>query len=243
MKIQLINPNTSQPMTEKMAQAAQAIALPGTQIIATQPQHGPKSIESAFDDVIAAAALMDEISDGYHANVDAHIIACFGDPGLDAAREIATAPVIGIAEAAFHAASLVCRRFSVVTTLSSTVPTAHHLLEHYGFAHLCAQVRATDIPVLDLEQHSDAIYQQLVNECWQAIHQDNAQAIVLGCAGMADIVARLREALPVPIIDGVTAAVTFAESLVRLGLTTSKHGHYAVPKTKPFIGRYQHWNR
>lgn len=243
MKIQLINPNTSQAMTEKMAHAARAMALPETDIIATQPQHGPMSIESAFDDVIAAAALLDCIAEGNQQQVDAHIIACFGDPGLDAARELANAPVIGIAEAAFHTASLLCRRFSVVTTLSSTVPTAHHLLDRYGFRPLCANVRATDIAVLDLEQCAESVYQQLLDECWQAVHVDGAEAIVLGCAGMADMVTRLSAALPIPIIDGVSSAITLAESLVRLGLTTSKHGHYAPPKTKPFIGRYQHWNR
>ncbi|MGO1296851.1 MAG: aspartate/glutamate racemase family protein, partial [Vibrio sp.] len=218
MKIQLINPNTSQAMTDKMAQAARAIALPTSEIIATQPEHGPMSIESAFDDAIATAALLDRIAEGSHAQVDAHVIACFGDPGLDAAREIANAPVIGIAEAAFHTASLLCRRFSVVTTLSSTVPTAHHLLERYGFRQLCANVRASEIAVLDLEHSADAVYQQLLDECWQAIRIDRAEAIVLGCAGMADMVKRLSETLPIPIIDGVTAAITLAENLVRLKL-------------------------
>ena len=241
MRIQVINPNTCQGMTDKIASAAQQVALADTHIIASSPKHGPASIESAFDDVIASAALMDEIAAGVEQQVDAHIIACFGDPALDAARELATAPVIGIAEAAFHMATLVSHRFSVVTTMSSTINTAHSLLHKYGFEDHCVNVRATDIPVLTLEQISDEIYHTLLAECRQALLVDKAEAIVLGCAGMADIAARLQQDLQIPVIDGVTAAVKLAESLVQLGLKTSKIGSYRPRQVKPFIGRYQHW--
>ncbi|MZI93368.1 aspartate/glutamate racemase family protein [Vibrio sp. CAIM 722] len=243
MRIQVINPNTSQGMTDKIATAAKAVALSNTTIIATQPQHGPSTVESAFDEIIASAALMDEIQTGIEHDVDAHIIACFGDPGLDAARELSSVPVIGIAEAAFHMASLITRRFSVVTTMSSTLPTAHHLLDRYGFSQMCASVRATDIPVKELESMTSTLYSALYHECLLAINDDGAEAIVLGCAGMADLVARLSSALNVPVIDGVAAAVKLAESLDQLGLRTAKSGFYAAPKPKAFVGRYQHWSK
>lgn len=243
MRIQIINPNTSAGMTEAMAASARLIALPDTQIIASTPEHGPKSIECAFDETIAGAAMLDQVQQGKIMAVDAHIVACFGDPALDAARELADAPVIGIAEAAFKLASMVGHKFAVVTTLSRTVPASEHLLHKYGYKHLCSGVRATDIPVLALEHIEPSAYKQLRDECLAAVEEDGAEAIVLGCAGMSALVERLRAELPVPIIDGVAAAVKLAESLHQLGLKTAKTGQYGAPVNKPFVGRYEHWNR
>ncbi len=243
MRIQLINPNTCQGMTDKIACSAAAVALPDSEIIARSPEHGPESIECAFDEAIAAAALLDVIAEGEAQGVDAHIIACFGDPSIDAARELANAPVIGIAGAAFQMASLISHRFGVVTTMSRTLPAAHHLLERYGYSHLCSGVRATDIAVLSLEHIEHSVYQQLLRECHAAIEQDGAEAIVLGCAGMSDLATELSIELNVPVIDGVTAAVKLAESLNHLNLTTSKSGQYASPLSKKFIGRYAHFSR
>lgn len=243
MKINLINPNTCQGMTDKIAISAQAVALPGTEIIASSPVNGPESIESAFDETLAAAALLDVIRSGEEQGVDAHIIACFGDPALDAAREIATKPVIGIAGAAFQLASLVSYRFGVVTTMTRTLPASEHLLQRYGYHHLCSGVRATDIPVLELESLSVQTYQLLADECRKAIEEDGAEAIVLGCAGMSDLANELSEQLNVPVIDGVAAAVKLAESLHQLKLTTSKSGQYAAPLVKPIHGIFKHWSQ
>ncbi len=243
MLINLINPNTCQGMTDAISVSAAAVALPSTNIFAVNPSNGPMSIESAFDETIASAALLDVIKEGEDKNVDAHIIACFGDPALDAAREIATVPVIGIAEAAFKFASIIAHKFAIVTTMRRTLPMSYHLLERYGYQNHCCSVRASDVPVLDLENISDETYQVLKADCLAAINEDGAEAIVLGCAGMSNLVSRLNSELPVPIIDGVAAAVKLAESLSQLNLTTSKVGQYDSPLSKPFIGRYQHWNK
>ena len=128
MQIQLINPNTTAAMTDKMAVAARQVASAGTRILAVQSATGPASIESAVDEALALPGLLAQVKAGEAAGVDAHVVACFGDPGLRAAREIASAPVIGIAEAAMQLACLVSASFSVVTTLARTVPTAQRLL-------------------------------------------------------------------------------------------------------------------
>jgi allantoin racemase len=242
MLINVINPNTCVGMTLKIHSSAELVALENTTIISSSPKHGPESIESAFDEVIASAALLDLIEEGEAKNVDAHIIACFGDPALDAAREIASVPVIGIAGAAFQLASLIGHRFGVVTTMTRTLPATEYLLQRYGYLHLCSGVRATDIPVLDLENISDDIYLALKVECEKAIQIDGAESIVLGCAGMSDLTKRLSEELEVPIVDGVAAAVKLAESLYQLGLKTYKKGQYGEPLKKCFHGRYEHWN-
>ncbi|MBC7001478.1 aspartate/glutamate racemase family protein [Photobacterium sp. BZF1] len=244
MRIQLINPNTCQGMTDKIALCAQHIALPTTQITACSPEHGPETIECARDEVLASAGLLDVIRECEQETnkPDAYIVACFGDPALDAAKELTEAPVLGIAQAAFHAASLVAHRFSVVTTLARTIPTAEHLLQRYGLAERCCAIRAIELPVLALEQTDNATFQQLLAACRETLHYDGAEAIVLGCAGMSDLVSDLQSELGVPIIDGVTAAVSLAESLHRLSLSTSKVATYAPPPAKPFTGRYQHWS-
>jgi allantoin racemase len=237
MKIQLINPNTTAAMTAKLAVAARQVASAGTQILAVQSATGPASIESALDEALALPGLLAQIQAGEAAGVDAHVIACFGDPGLRAAREIARAPVIGIAEAAMQLAVLVAASFSVVTTLARTLPTARRLLQDYGMNARCARVRATGIAVLALEaQASELVQQKIAHECRLALAEDGVGAIVLGCAGMADLCQELTRELGVPVIDGVTAAVKLAEALVGLGLRTSKQGDYATPAHKHYSG-------
>lgn len=240
MHIRLINPNTTAGMTATIGEAAVRVAAPGTRISATNPAAGPVSIESHFDEAISAVGVLDEIRRGESDDADAYIIACFGDPGLLAAREITRAPVIGIAEAAFHLATLISTRFSVVTTLGRTCIIAEHLLQSYGFAHHCRRVRAAEIPVLDLEDDGARALDRIVDECRRARDEDGIGAIVLGCGGMADLTDRIRDAVGLPIVEGVTAAVKLAESLVGLGLGTSKHGDLAFPRPKRFRGHYEY---
>ena len=234
MKLLLINPNTSTAMTAGIAAAARQVAAPGTTITAVQPSFGPLSIEGHFDEAIAAAGVAEQMR---HAPPhDAVVIACFGDPGLDAAREATSAPVLGIAEAAFHAASFVATGFSVVTTMTRTCVIAEHLLHRYGFERRCRGVHGTDVPVLALEDGGLACLPAIEAAARQALQRDRSGALVLGCAGMAGLCATLGARLGVPVIDGVAAAVKLAEALVGLGLRTSAHGDYARPLPKTYQG-------
>ncbi len=221
-------------MTDTIAAAARAIAAPGTDIIATTSRSGAVSIEGHYDEAMSIVGLVDSINESPEA--DAYVIACFGDPGLLAAREIATGPVIGIAEAAMHAASFIATGFSIVTTLERTRIIAEHLVRNYGMEHHCRRVRATDIAVLELDNPNSNARSLILKECESAILEDKSGAIVLGCAGMADLTNFLEDRLQVPVIDGVAAAVKFAEALVGLGLKTSKRGDLAYPLHKPYRG-------
>ncbi|MGI3128856.1 aspartate/glutamate racemase family protein [Halopseudomonas pachastrellae] len=242
MHIRVINPNTTQAMTDTIGTAAKAVAASGTRISATQPDSGPVSIESHFDEAVSVLGVLDEIRAGEREGVDAYIIACFGDPGLNAARELTRAPVIGIAEAAFHAATLISTRFSVVTTLPRTTIIAEHLLDSYGMASRCRRVRAADIPVLELEANPDLALERIIEECLKAKQEDGIGAIVLGCGGMADLTPQISAAVGLPVVEGVTAAVKLAEALVGLGLQTSKHGDLDFPLPKPFTGRFAEYS-
>ncbi|TCO76015.1 allantoin racemase [Plasticicumulans lactativorans] len=242
MQIRVINPNTTAAMTAKIGRAAQAVAAPGTQIVAVNPASGPVSIESHFDEAVSAIGVADEVRRGEAEGADGYVIACFGDPGLLAARELARGPVVGIAEAAFHMATMIATHFSVVTTLGRTCVIAEHLLHAYGFERHCRRVRAAEIPVLDLEDPASGAYTRIVEECLRARDEDGVGAIVLGCGGMADLASAIGRDIGIPVVEGVTAAVKLAESLVALKLGTSKHGDLALPLPKPFTGMFAHYS-
>lgn len=243
MNILVINPNTTVSMTKKIGRIGQSVAASNTLIIATQPESGPSSIESHFDEMISGVGVLEEIRKGEQRGVDAYIIACFGDPALLAAREITAAPVLGIAEAAFHVASFISTKFSIVTTLGRTKIIAEDLLKRYGFAGQCARIRAAEIPVLTLENDPDKALSLIIEECKRARDEDGIGAIVLGCGGMADLSARISEEVGLPIIEGVSAAVKLAESLVNLGVKTSKHGDLNYPTPKHFSGVFSHFSK
>ncbi|MGF1619486.1 MAG: aspartate/glutamate racemase family protein [Rhodomicrobiaceae bacterium] len=232
MRINIVNPNTTMSMTAKIGRAAEEAASPGTQIVAVNPAHGPVSIEGYYDEAISVPGLLIEIAKAEQAGADVHIIACFDDTGLEAARCVAASPVIGIGEAAFHVASLVAHRFSVITTLSRSIAAIETNLMKYGLEQRCGRVRAAEVPVLALEDPASGAREEIAAQIEQAKAQDRAEAIVLGCAGMADLAAALSAEHQLPVIDGVAAGVRLAEALAGLGLKTSKRGAYAFPRAK-----------
>ena len=236
MEILVVNPNTTTSMTDKIRRAAESVAGAGTRIVAVSPRTGPESIEGFYDEALAVPGLLEEIARGEARGVAGHIVACFDDTGLDAARALARAPVVGIGEAAFHVASLVAGRFSVVTTLGRSIPAIESNLQRYGLAARCARVRAAEVPVLALEARAVEACRKIDAEIEAARRDERAEAIVLGCAGMADLAAELAARHGLPVVDGVAAAVTLVEALARLGLRTSKLGGYAPPIPKRVTG-------
>ena len=144
--------------------------------------------------------------------------------------------MLGIAEAAFHAASFIATGFSVVTTMKRTCIIAEHLVVRYGFERRCRGIHGTDIPVLTLETCGEDTIAQIEAAARHALERDRSGAIVLGCGGMAALCRTLQQRLGVPVIDGVSAAVKMAEALVALGLKTEKRGDYASPLPKRWVG-------
>ncbi len=239
MNIVVINPNTTTAMTQRIATAARAVANPGTRIIAIQPNAGPASIEGYADEAMAIPHMLEALflEQSKNPATAGCVIACFDDTGLDAARCVLDAPVVGIGEAACHMAALIAARFSVITTLSRSVSPIEHNLVKYGLASRCARVRAAEVAVLDLEDAASSAYAHISNEIRAALKEDRAEAIVLGCAGMTGLAARLSREHGVPVIDGVGAAVKLVESLAALGLKTSKRTTYAAPLAKAYAGQ------
>ena len=236
MRILVVNPNTTASMTMKIGAAAKAVASGGVEIRAVNPDFGPPSIEGYFDEAFAVPGLLAEMAKAPDA--DAVVVACFDDTGLDAARAATNAPVVGIGEAAFHLASLVAHKFSVVTTLERSIAPIERNLVQYGLIARCARVRAANVPVLKLEEPGSNARRTIEAEIARALAEDGAEAIVLGCAGMTDLARDLAREAGVPVLDGVACATALAESLVRLGLRTSKRNAYAPPLAKAYAGEF-----
>jgi allantoin racemase len=232
-KILIVNPNTTASMTLTIGAAARAVAAPGTEISAVTSSMGPASIEGFYDEAFAVPGLIRALLEAPDA--DAGIIACFDDTGLDAARSVARFPVVGICEAALVTAGQLAKRIAIVTTLPRSIVPLEELVRRYGFADR-ALVTACNVAVLDLEKtDSDAAEKKLNAEIALALDK-GAEAIVLGCAGMADLALTLSAKFGVPVIDGVAAAVKQAEALIGLKLTTSRRGSYASPAAKSYAG-------
>ena len=226
MKLLVVNPNTTASMTAKIGAAACAVARADTEIIAVNPETGPASIQGYLDIAKCMHGLLHEVA--RHPEIDAVLVACFDDTGVDAIRCLVDVPVLGIGEAAYHAASLISTRFSVITTLSRSVPGLQANLERYGLIKKCVGIRATDIPVLKLEEGDPSTIDKIRDEIRQAMADDKAEVVVLGCAGMADLMHALSDEFGIPVIDGVASGVVLAEALVNAGIKTSRVGAYAV---------------
>jgi len=208
--IVLVNPNSTASMTDAMLRTARDTA-PGTRIEGWPSPDAPAAIQGRADGIAATAPLLALVAKASGAGARAIIIGCFDDTALDAARAIATCPVIGIGQAAYHLAVLAGGRFSVVTTLAVSVPVLEENIAAYGLSAHLGRVRASDVPVLALEQ--DTATARVVDEIAAAAAEDGVQSVVLGCGGMVDIARHARARTPIRLIDGIRAATHIASVL------------------------------
>jgi allantoin racemase len=230
MRIIVMNCNTSADMTRTIGEGAARAARPGTTIVPMQPLWGPESAEGYYDSFITAAAVLDRL-EAVEEPFDALVMAGFGEHGREGARELLNVPVIDITEAGALTAHLLGHKYGVVTTLPRAVGQIEDSLRTAGLLDRCAAVDAAGLPVLALEGDRTTAGKAMVEAAARVVAQ-GAEVIVLGCAGMTGLAEEINEALDVPVVDGVAAAVKLAESLVDLGLTTSKINTYAAPRAK-----------
>lgn len=230
MRIMLINPNGSLPMTRTIEAAGRSACAPDTEITGCCPPESPLSIEGHYDGVLSAYHMLQLV--GKSETADGYVVACFDDTGVDALRERVSGPVLGIGEAAMHAAAMLSCRFSILTSLQRSVPILEDNAARYGLSVRCRSIHAAELPVLSFEQESDRAYATLKKTAEKILDEDKSDALILGCGGMAHFAPQLARELNVPVVDGVTTAVKFVESLVGLGLKTGKTGGYAFPLPK-----------
>jgi allantoin racemase len=234
MRILVINPNTTQAMTDEIGKVAKAAAAPGTEIECVSPEAGPRSIEGFTDEVLASYHTVDLVGRS-NGSYDGYVIACYGDPALAACREMTNVPVVGIAEASFHMASLVAHKWSIVTVLPRVKPLLEELVARNGMEPKCASIRCTPLTVLEIEADIERTKRMMLDEARSAIEDDGAEAILLGCAGLGPIDKTMQEALGVPVLDGTACAVKLVEGLNQYGITTAKVAAYLPPEPKELV--------
>jgi allantoin racemase len=235
MRILVINPNTSEEMTQDIDREARQYARSDTEIETVCPAWGPRSIEGHYEEELAAVAMLEVVKERA-GEFDGVVIACYGDPGLAAAREISPVPVVGIAEASMLMACTVAHSFSIVTVLPRVKPLLEDTVRLHGLEMRCASIRTTPLSVLDCERDPEAAGREIVKAAKLAIEEDGAEAICLGCAGMGPLDKAVSSEVGVPVLDGVACAVKLVEGLLDYGLATSRVAAYKEPEPKEIVG-------
>jgi allantoin racemase len=230
--ITVINPNTSDALTRTIVTAARAAAPVGVEVRGVHPSRGVPSVESHAEEAWAALGVVEQVQ-AHDATSDAFVVACFGDTGVPAAREVASGPVVGMTEAALVTAALLGHHIAVVTLPPRTVVHSERVIRDLGLGHRC-RVLAVEAAVGDLEEGAAGVLDAFAEQGRRAV-QAGAEVLVLGCAGLAELVGPLRAALGVPVVEGVAAAVVLAAGLVTQGLSTSRVGAFGYVSGLPAV--------
>lgn len=201
-----------------------AWAFPGTEVRVVDVKTGPASIESAYEEMIAIPATLDLIMECERDGYDAAIIGCFGDPGLDAARELVSIPVVGPCESSMLLAAGLGHKFSVLTIFDSLIAGQEYLAVKAGVREKLASVRATNIPVLELMADPAASKARMIEVATACVKEDRADSFLFGCMTMSflDMADEISAAVGAPAVNAGKAALKQAETLVAMGLAHSK---------------------
>jgi allantoin racemase len=240
MKIRAVTPIITESFGPMIIEEFERVARPDTEISNVFLERGPASVESAYDEAVAIPEVIHRVREAEMEGMDAVIINCFGDPGLEAAREVVSIPVVGPCEASMHLAAVLGHKFSVVTVLERLIPELELHAQKYGVGWKLASARSVDLPVLDLEKGREQFVGRMVEKAVAAVREDGAHVIVLGCTGLAGLAEQVKAGLSqagyeVPVIDPAAAALKVAETLVDSGLTHSKLS-YPKPPMKEMVG-------
>ena len=235
MKLLLINPNISDSVSELIRAEALRSASPGTEIEVLTAPFGVAYIETRFEAMIGAYATA-QLAAEHHAGFDAVVVAAFGDPGLNALREVLPCPVTGLTEAALASACLLGQRFSIVAISQRIRAWYRETVSAYGLESRLASIRGLGEPLADIGNVQGNQGERLVALAERCVDEDGADVIVLAGAPLAGLARSLRGRLPVPSVDGVSSAVRHAETLVALQPGRAQRGSFAAPPQKPHQG-------
>ena len=235
MQILLLNPNTSTGVTDRMLAAAKRIASPATEIVARTAPRGVPYIATRAEALIGGAIALEMMAEHGKA-ADAVIVGAFGDPGLGGLRELAAVPVIGLAEAAMLTACMLGRRFSIVTFAQALGPWYEECVDYHGLTSRLAAIRFLTTPFRDVTNVQDELGDAIIEIANRSVAEDNADVVILAGAPLAGFAETIRNRVPVPLVDGVAAAVRQAETLVDLHPRKATMGSYRRPDPKPSTG-------
>jgi allantoin racemase len=235
VRILLLNPNTTAEVTELLHVAGKRAASVGTELMAMTAKRGVPYIATRAEAQIGGAIALEMLAEA-GAGFDAAIIAAFGDPGLFGARELFSFPVVGLAEAAMLTACMVGRKFAVVTFSRTLAPWYEECVAMHGLEARCAGIRALDEAfqsISDVQSEKEEVLVRLANA---AVEQDEADVVILSGAPLAGLADKVRDRIPVPVIDPVAAAVRQAETLAVLKPRKAVVGTFRRPGPKPTVG-------
>lgn len=222
MKIFVINPNTSESMTNHIREELDHIKRSDTELTIVCAERGPETIESAYDEALAVPPTLDLVKKANQENYDAIILACFSDPGLEAAKEVSDIPVIGIGESSFHMAAMLGAKFSIMTTKKERIPAKKEQVHRRGLGHFLASVRSLGLSVAEIDAYPGKTKKRVLEEAKKAAEEDGAEVILLGCAGMAGYAPEIEEKLNLKVLDPTAVALKLAEAIVDLRLANKK---------------------
>jgi allantoin racemase len=231
MRLLMINPNTNPAMTDLMLGVARQVASPDLEITAVTGRFGGRYVASRATYAIAGHAALDAYAE-HGADADVVLLACFGDPGLFALKEIARQPVIGMAEAACLQAAGRGSRFGIVTGGERWGPMLYEFVAALGLQERLAVVKTVAPTGADIARDPDQALELLANACRIAVTQHGAESVILGGAGLAGLSRRIQDRVPVPLIDSVEASIAAAERLGR----GSRHNPVANPLLVETVG-------
>jgi allantoin racemase len=235
VRLLLVNPNTSAAMTARMEAAAAASLAPDAALTALTAARGLPYIASRAEAQLAGAAVLETLAE-HQAGFDAAVIGAFGDPGLIAARELFDLPVVGMAEAAMLTACQLGQRFGIVTFSATLVPWYEDAVALAGLSARCAGVRAVAAAFRSVTEVQHELEAEIVALANRAVTEDGADAVILAGAPLTGLAARVGDAVPVPLVDPLAAALGQAQALVRLGARPPRAGRFARPPAKPATG-------
>ncbi|MCA1770440.1 MAG: aspartate/glutamate racemase family protein [Halomonas sp.] len=235
MKLLIINPNISHSVTELIEAEARRSASPGTELTMRTAAFGVAYIETRVEAAIGAYATLDELAI-HHAGHDAAVVAAFGDPGLEAAREMLPIPVVGLTESALMSAAMLGGRIGIVAISRRIRAWYGETVDRYGMTSRLAGIRCLDEPLPNIGTVQQDKGEQLVALCEAAINEDGADVLIIAGAPLAGLARSVAGRIPVPVVDGVNCAVHQAELLARLGVNKATDGSYAAPPEKGWAG-------
>jgi allantoin racemase len=210
--------------------ALQAFVGPGVTVEARPADGGPMSIESLWEEYLSVPGFLDRAVELEREGFDAIVHGCFADPGVDAARELVTIPVLGSGATSICIAANLGHRFSIITILENVIRPLENLARLTGIEAKLASVRQIGIPVLELNRNPEATFARLVSVSHTALNEDRADVLVLGCGTLSFRAAELQEAIGVPGLNPLQVTLRMAELLVASGLSHSKRSYPVPPK-------------
>jgi len=232
MRIFVINPNTSESMTDHLRRELEKIKRPDTELKVVCSEYGPITIESAYDEALAQPPTLERVQQANEEGYDAVILACFSDPALDAAKEISDIPVIGIEESTMHIAAMLGHKFSITTAFRNRVATRELHVRKRGLESAYASTLVLNMSVLEMDAEPERTKSRILEVAREAVERDGTEVIILGCAGLAGYAEDVERELGVVVLDPSSVALKVAEAIVDLGLRHSKLARFATPPEK-----------